>query len=330
MMSAVHDRMPVVIGPEGWAAWLGEEPLADPASLLKPFAAERMTMWPVNKAIANVKNQGAELAERVRVAELCWTTPPLPMPHYFGERPPGRYWREEEMHPAHRIFRTLAFAGLLVAASLLLSACRTSFSASVPPGRIKSIALFSALPNHVVLSYRGLTVLNTERIKVDDNFGINEKILAGMQKALAPRYQIVPTTLGTLMPEKASGESDQVAKTGALLRANVKPGAADAIIIAAPMFGVQGDDPLGGFWGSQGSEPRNTAGVAWILEVFDGTTFERIAYSRAMPFPATDAEWHGEPYAQIPAATKAAVKAAIDRSIEGGIPAKLKESGLLL
>ena len=65
MMAPVHDRMPVILGAEDWAAWLGEEPLDDPASLLKPFPPERMTMWPVGKAVGSVKNQGTELAERV-------------------------------------------------------------------------------------------------------------------------------------------------------------------------------------------------------------------------------------------------------------------------
>ncbi len=62
LMGEVHDRMPVIIGPEDWASWLGEETLPDPAALLKPFAAERMTMWPVDKRIGNVKNEGPALA----------------------------------------------------------------------------------------------------------------------------------------------------------------------------------------------------------------------------------------------------------------------------
>jgi putative SOS response-associated peptidase YedK len=65
LMGEVHNRMPVIVGPEDWAAWLGEEPIADPAALLKPFPAERMTMWPVDKRIGNVKNQGPELAEPI-------------------------------------------------------------------------------------------------------------------------------------------------------------------------------------------------------------------------------------------------------------------------
>lgn len=59
--------MPVILGPEDWPAWLGEEPVADPAALLHPFPAERMTLWPVSNAVGNVKNQGAELAERIAI-----------------------------------------------------------------------------------------------------------------------------------------------------------------------------------------------------------------------------------------------------------------------
>lgn len=65
LMAPIHDRMPVIIGAEDWAKWLGEEPIAYPMTLLKSFPPERMTMWPVDKRVGNVKNQGAELAEPV-------------------------------------------------------------------------------------------------------------------------------------------------------------------------------------------------------------------------------------------------------------------------
>jgi putative SOS response-associated peptidase YedK len=42
-----------------------KERLSDPATLLKQFPAERMTLWPVDKAVGKVKNHGRELAERV-------------------------------------------------------------------------------------------------------------------------------------------------------------------------------------------------------------------------------------------------------------------------
>lgn len=66
LLAQIRDRMPVIIGAEDWAAWLGKEPIANPATLLKPFPPERMTLWPVNKRIGSVKNQGRELAEPIK------------------------------------------------------------------------------------------------------------------------------------------------------------------------------------------------------------------------------------------------------------------------
>jgi len=67
LVAQLHDRMPVILDddPESVAAWLGETPLPTPKVFLKPFPSERMTMWPVAKAIGNVKNQGRELAEPI-------------------------------------------------------------------------------------------------------------------------------------------------------------------------------------------------------------------------------------------------------------------------
>ena len=68
LVAPLHDRMPVILGEEDWPAWLGEEPIADLAALLRPFPAERMTLWSVGKAVGNVKNQGPELAEPIQLA----------------------------------------------------------------------------------------------------------------------------------------------------------------------------------------------------------------------------------------------------------------------
>jgi putative SOS response-associated peptidase YedK len=63
----LHERMPVILAPEDWAAWLGEEPGSDPAALLKAFPAEQLKLWPVDKRLSNVKNEGRELAEPVKL-----------------------------------------------------------------------------------------------------------------------------------------------------------------------------------------------------------------------------------------------------------------------
>jgi putative SOS response-associated peptidase YedK len=65
----IHDRMPVIIGPEDWAKWLGEETLSDPAALLRPFPPERMIMWPVDRRVGNVKNQDTGLAEQLALGD---------------------------------------------------------------------------------------------------------------------------------------------------------------------------------------------------------------------------------------------------------------------
>jgi putative SOS response-associated peptidase YedK len=48
---------------------LGEEPANDNElkAMLRPFPSERMTAWPVNKAVRNVKNDAPDLIERTAV-----------------------------------------------------------------------------------------------------------------------------------------------------------------------------------------------------------------------------------------------------------------------
>jgi putative SOS response-associated peptidase YedK len=51
MRAKLHNRMPVVLGPEMWSVWLGEEP-ADARQLkilLAPYPLEEMTCRPVSK-----------------------------------------------------------------------------------------------------------------------------------------------------------------------------------------------------------------------------------------------------------------------------------------
>ena len=59
----LHERMPVVLEPADWAAWLGEEE-ADPAALLRPSSAT-FRVWPVSTRVNNVRNNGPDLVELV-------------------------------------------------------------------------------------------------------------------------------------------------------------------------------------------------------------------------------------------------------------------------
>jgi putative SOS response-associated peptidase YedK len=65
LCAEVHNRMPVILAPDAWPAWLGEEP-ATPAALkalLVPYPADAMTMWPVSQRVGNVKNNDPSLIE---------------------------------------------------------------------------------------------------------------------------------------------------------------------------------------------------------------------------------------------------------------------------
>src|SRR5215469_10962740 len=65
----LHDRMPVVLGPETWPAWLGEEP-ADAhhlKAMLAPYPSDEMTCWPVSSRVGNVKNNDRSLIEPISV-----------------------------------------------------------------------------------------------------------------------------------------------------------------------------------------------------------------------------------------------------------------------
>jgi len=70
LVASLHDRMPVILAPDAWPAWIGEQ-LVSPDKLktfLKPFDAAKMECWPVDKRVGNVANDDVKLIERVEAA----------------------------------------------------------------------------------------------------------------------------------------------------------------------------------------------------------------------------------------------------------------------
>ena len=63
VIAELHDRMPVILAEEDWAKWIGEERMTEEEllALLKPCPDEALKIWPVGKAVGNVKNNGPEL-----------------------------------------------------------------------------------------------------------------------------------------------------------------------------------------------------------------------------------------------------------------------------
>jgi putative SOS response-associated peptidase YedK len=50
---SIHDRMPVILPPDRWGAWLGEKGDVSPAELqdvLPPYPGDHMRVWQVHKA----------------------------------------------------------------------------------------------------------------------------------------------------------------------------------------------------------------------------------------------------------------------------------------
>jgi putative SOS response-associated peptidase YedK len=59
-MAVLHNRMPVILEAEDWSVWLGEAE-GDPQGLLKPAKEGILRIWPVDKRVGNVRNDGPEL-----------------------------------------------------------------------------------------------------------------------------------------------------------------------------------------------------------------------------------------------------------------------------
>jgi putative SOS response-associated peptidase YedK len=64
-MATIHDRMPVVLEPADWPAWLGEED-GDAKALLRPAADGVLRTWPVSTDVNSVRHNGAALLQPMR------------------------------------------------------------------------------------------------------------------------------------------------------------------------------------------------------------------------------------------------------------------------
>ena len=61
LVRPVHDRMPVILPPADWAAWLGAQTKADDLkALLKPLPADLMERYRVSRRMSNARNEGAD------------------------------------------------------------------------------------------------------------------------------------------------------------------------------------------------------------------------------------------------------------------------------
>jgi putative SOS response-associated peptidase YedK len=69
--SVIHDRMPVILDPNGYDLWLDSEMqnLAEVSNLLKPFDAGLMRSYPVSTRVNNVANDDEKCSSPVEITQ---------------------------------------------------------------------------------------------------------------------------------------------------------------------------------------------------------------------------------------------------------------------
>jgi putative SOS response-associated peptidase YedK len=76
VVQPMHDRMPVIIPERDYDRWLNvSDTQRLPIDLLRPYEADKMTAWKVDKAVGNVKTDSPDLLRRDNVIEMPepWT-----------------------------------------------------------------------------------------------------------------------------------------------------------------------------------------------------------------------------------------------------------------
>jgi putative SOS response-associated peptidase YedK len=67
-LAEIHPRMPLVLPPDRWAAWLDPK-TEHPEELLAPPPAGLLRAFPVSTAVSDVRNNGAELVKEIGAPE---------------------------------------------------------------------------------------------------------------------------------------------------------------------------------------------------------------------------------------------------------------------
>jgi len=66
----LHDRMPVILDPSDYDAWLTASDTEIPQAMLQPFPAQLMIGYPVSNKVNSVKNDTPDLIEPKEPAPL--------------------------------------------------------------------------------------------------------------------------------------------------------------------------------------------------------------------------------------------------------------------
>lgn len=63
LLRPLHERMPALLPPRRWPAWLGEVAVndAEAKAMLKPYSELAMAVWPVDRRVGDVRNDSPDL-----------------------------------------------------------------------------------------------------------------------------------------------------------------------------------------------------------------------------------------------------------------------------
>ena len=77
LCAELHNRMPAVLKPDAWRAWLGEQPatVRDLKAVLAPYPSAEMICWLVSTRVGNVKNNDPSLIEPINLPWPIWAWP---------------------------------------------------------------------------------------------------------------------------------------------------------------------------------------------------------------------------------------------------------------
>jgi putative SOS response-associated peptidase YedK len=73
MLAPLHHRMPVLLAPEHWPAWLGETAASetDLSAMMRPYPGAAMSAWAVDRRVGNVRNDDPDLLTPLREPDAC-------------------------------------------------------------------------------------------------------------------------------------------------------------------------------------------------------------------------------------------------------------------
>jgi putative SOS response-associated peptidase YedK len=62
-LTRLHHRMPVLLAPAHWPAWLGETAASETelSAMLRPYPGAAMSVWAVDRRVGNARNDGPDL-----------------------------------------------------------------------------------------------------------------------------------------------------------------------------------------------------------------------------------------------------------------------------